>query len=73
MLKAVRAFMFVLLLTCSTQAGEMPNGSPQPPPPPQPTSVIEEEAPTEGETSNDLTDTLTEAALSVLNNVLALL
>jgi len=74
MLKAARASMLILVLACSTHAGEMQNGSPQPPqPPPPPANVIEEEAPTGDETSNDLTDTLTEAALSVLNSVLALL
>jgi len=73
MLKAARASILILVLACSVQAGHMQNGSPTPPPPPPPTNVIEEEAPTEGETSSDLADTLTEAALSVLNNVLALL
>ena len=52
----------------------MPSGSsePQPPPPPPPPPVVEEPA-AEGQTTNILTDTLTEAALSVLNNLLTLL
>ena len=77
MVKVIRASVLVLLLACAAQAGEMQNGLPQPPPPPQtnsadPTPPVEgEEA--EGDVPDDVTNTLTEAALSVLNNVLALL
>ncbi|HEX8351901.1 MAG TPA: hypothetical protein VF611_03185 [Pyrinomonadaceae bacterium] len=73
MSKVIRASLFVLLLACSTQAGEMQHGSPQPPLP-QPTPQVEEKEPTaEEDTPDDVTDTLIEAALSVLNTLLALL
>ena len=70
--KAIRALMLSLLLVCSAQAGYIPNDSPTPPPP-QPASSVEEEPAAEGDMQNGLADTLTEAALSVLNNVLGLL
>jgi hypothetical protein len=81
MFKIIRACVFVLLLACATQAGEMQNGAPQPPPPAPSTATAQEEAMTmavmeeegEGDLSNSVSDTLTEAALSVLGNVLALL
>lgn len=76
MFKIIRASVLVLLLACSAQAGEIQNGLPQPPPPPPPTEPAQEEMTTEGEegdSTQDLADTLTEAALSVLDNVLALL
>jgi len=76
MIKAVRVSVLILLLTCSAQAGYMPSGSSEPtppPPPPSPVVVEEEEPTTESQTTSDVTDTLAEAALSVLNNVLALL
>ncbi len=77
MIKFVRAAALVLLLACSTQAGDIQNGSPQPPPPSAPASSTADEpvlaVTAEGDGANDLADTLTEAALSLLNNVLALL
>jgi hypothetical protein len=52
----------------------MQNGSPQPPPPPPVPLVAEQEAePEVYYMPSDVTDILTEAALSVLNNALALL
>jgi hypothetical protein len=55
----------------------MQNGAPQPTPPPASPLVVAEEPTTTTETEDDLsfnlTETLTEAALSVLDNVLALL
>jgi hypothetical protein len=51
----------------------MQNGPPQPPPPEPTPLVAEEETAEGGGLPSDVTDTLTEAALSVLNNVLALL
>lgn len=74
MVKVIRASVLVLILACSTRAGEMQNGSPEPPPPPAPVVVLEDKkTPDEGDPSGDLMQTLTEVALSVLDNVLALL
>ncbi len=50
----------------------MPNGSPEPPPPSQPASATEDAA-AEGYMQNGVAATLAEAALSVLNSMLALL
>lgn len=75
MFKILRASVLVLLLACAAQAGEIQNGSPQPTPQPS-TERAQEETTTEeaeGDSTYDLADTLTEAALSVLDNVLALL
>jgi hypothetical protein len=71
MVKAIRASVLIILLACSAQAGDMPNGTPTPPP--QPAQTTEEESTAQGDTPSDAADTLIEAALSVLNNVLALL
>jgi len=60
--KAIRASVLVLLLACSTQAGWMGNGSPEPPPPSQPAGGEM----TTGEISNDITDTLTQVTLDLL-------
>ena len=80
MIKFVRASALVLLLACSALAGDIQNGSPQPPPPSSSTSsttttdeTATDETAAEGDVSNDLADPLTGAALSLLNNVLALL
>ena len=81
--KAIRASMFVLLLACSTYAGDIQNGSPTQPPPnvagwihndsPAPADS-EEELAASGYTQNDVAGALAEAALVVLNSgVLALL
>jgi hypothetical protein len=74
MIKAIRVPVLILLLACSTQAGYIPNGTaqPTPTPTPAPTYFVEEE-PSDGETNDDVTDVLAEAALSVLDTVLALL
>ena len=75
MIKAARVSVLILLLACSTQAGYIPNGTAQPTPTPTPApTYFDEEEPTDGETNtDDVTDVLAEAALSVLNTVLALL
>jgi hypothetical protein len=63
--KAIRAFVLVLLLSYSAQAGWMQNGSPEPPPPSPPASAVQE--PTAGgEIPNDVTDSLTRMALDLL-------
>lgn len=72
MIKAVRVSVLILLLACSAQAGYIPNGVSGPAPTPTPAPAVEEPA-AEGEATGDLAEALTEAALSVLNNVLALL
>jgi hypothetical protein len=72
MVKAIRASVLILLLACSAQAGYMGNGSPEPPPPP-PAPAVQQTATTNGEMPNDAAATITEAALTVLNTVLALL
>jgi hypothetical protein len=74
MVKAIRVPVLILLLAGSTQAGYMPNGSaqPTPTPTPEPTYFIEEESAKE-EPTNDMAESLAEAALSVLNTMLALL
>ena len=77
MFKVARVSVLILLLACSAQAGYMPNGSPEEPPttppPPPAASVVEEEPVAASVTTNEMAGTLAEAALSVLNNVLALL
>ncbi len=76
MLKLVRISALVLLLACSARAGEVQNGSPQPPPPsPASAWLLDEPAPTTADenVTYDLADPLAEAALSLFNNVLALL
>jgi hypothetical protein len=65
--KAVRASALILLLTCSAQAGYIPNGSPEPPPPMS--NAVQEEQTADGYMPNGLTETV----LSVLGSVLALL
>ena len=74
MIKAARVSVLILVLTCSAQAGYIPNGSaqPTPTPTPEPTFFIEEE-PQGSETPSDVTQVLAEITLSVLNNMLALL
>ena len=79
--KAIRASVLILLLTCSAQAGYMPNGSPEPPPPSQPASApqggyMPNDSPTSsqptggemtaGEMLNGTTDALTQFALDLL-------
>jgi hypothetical protein len=76
MVKAARVSVLILLLACSAQAGYIPNGTSEPttpPPPPPATASAAEEESTQGASADDLGDALTEAALSLLNNVLILL
>lgn len=76
MSKVIRASALVLLLACSAQAGWIQNDSPAPPPPPA--NAIQEPATATQEpvTGSDIDDkmeaSLTDAALSFLDNVLAL-
>jgi len=70
MSKAIRASALVLLLACSAYAGDIQNGSPQPSP--QPANVVQEPT-ANGDIQNGIADAITDAALTVLNNVLALL
>lgn len=71
--KAARVSLLILLLACPVWGGEMPNGVPAPPPP-GPSMMMSAEEPISGEDMPfNATDTLTGAALSILNNVLALL
>lgn len=76
MFKIIRVCLFVLVLACSARAGEIQNGAPQPTPLPMITEISPDEpltAETEDDQTFNLAGTLTEAALSVLDNVLALL
>lgn len=74
MLKAARVSVLILLLAGSTQAGYMPSGiaQPTPTPTPQPTYSVEEKS-AEDKTADGPSGAIAEAALSVLNIVLALL
>jgi hypothetical protein len=65
MRKTLGLCLFVLLLTVSTIAGEIPNETPTPPPPSQPASTVQEPT-TAGEIPNEVTDTLTQCALELL-------
>ena len=74
MIKAARVSLLILVLTCSAQAGYIPNGTAQPTPTPTPEpSVFIEEEPEESDTSGGVAQVLAEITLSVLNNMLALL
>jgi hypothetical protein len=74
MRKVIRISALIILLACSTQAGIMGNGSPEPPPPAPP--ATNSQGPTDGEsttseaidgeTSDDTTDTLEQALLDLL-------
>ena len=72
MVKAIRASVLVLLLACSAQAGWIQNEAPAPPPPSPQTSAVQEpvnavqEPTTDGEISNNVTDSLTGIALDLL-------
>lgn len=70
--KTIRVSLLVLLLSCSAQAGIMPNDAPQPPS--QSAYSSEEGEPAEeDDTPDDAADILAEAALSLFNDMLALL
>lgn len=77
MFKIIRACLLVLVLACSARAGEIQNGAPQPTPAPMVTATVPGEPLTpeaeDDDLTSDLAGTLTETALSVLDNVLALL
>ena len=64
MRKTLGVCLLVLLLTGTTSAGIIPNGSPTPPPP-QPASATQEPT-TGGEMPNPTPDTLTQAVLDLL-------
>jgi hypothetical protein len=74
MIKAARVSLLILVLTCSAQAGYIPNGTAQPTPTPAPEPIFfVEEEPEESDAPSDVTQALAEITLSVLNNMLALL
>jgi hypothetical protein len=73
MFKAIRVSVLILVLTCSAQAGYMPNGLEEPPPPPPAPVTAYEEPTAQDQTPDDTSVVIIEAALSVLNSVLALL
>ena len=72
MRKTLGVCLLVLLLTGTTSAGIIPNGSPAPPPPSQPASAVQEptnaaDEPTlDGIIPNGATDSLTQTALDLL-------
>ena len=71
--KAIRASALVLLLACSAQAGWIQNDSPASAPAPTPSqsvNVVQEPA-TGSDTQNGAEANLTDAALRILNSVLA--
>ena len=72
MVKAIRASVLVLLLTCSARAGWIQNGSPQPEPTPAPASITQEPTTTHEDTSG-AAETLTQIALDLASSVLSLL
>ncbi len=66
MFKAARAFALILLLSCSAQAGSVPNDSGPAPPPPAP-AVLEAAADVTYETATyDAAGSLAQAALDLL-------
>lgn len=71
MRKVISVSALILTLTCSTYAGEMQNGVTGTPPPP--TTVTDSAKATDGDIQNGLTSMATEVALTLLQNVLALL
>jgi hypothetical protein len=73
MVKAAQAFVLILLLACSAQAGWMGNGSPTPPPT-SPASASQDSTGGEvttgetatGETPDNTTETLMQTTLELL-------
>ena len=63
MRKVVSVAALLLALTCSANAGDMPNGSPAPPS--QPTNAVQEPT-TDGEMQNGVAISLTQIALDLL-------
>jgi len=68
--KTVRASALVLLLACSTYAGEIQNGVTGTPPPP--TNAVQEQQTADGDIQNGAPDSFTETVLSVIERVLVL-
>lgn len=68
-MKVIRASALVLLLACSAHAGWIQNDSPAPPPPPA--NAVQEPA-TDSNTQDNAEVSVTDAALSFLESVLAL-
>jgi hypothetical protein len=71
MRKAISASALILALACTIHAGDMQNGAPSTPPPPQ--SATQEAQTPVGDTPDGEPDYLTEAVLTVVESVLALL
>lgn len=74
MRKAISILVLALTLTCSTYAGEMPNGAPAPPTP-QPTPAVQEPT-TDGIINTPLTtdaDMQNDAAVTFMQVILNLL
>jgi hypothetical protein len=71
MSKAIRASVLILLLSCSAQAGYIPNETPVPPP--SQSTVAAQETTTDGYIPNEAADSLTQLALDLLVFLPALL
>jgi hypothetical protein len=69
MRKTISVAALLLALTCSAYAGDIQNDSPAPP---KSANTIQEPT-TDGDIQNGVADTITDTALTLLNNVLALL
>jgi hypothetical protein len=69
--KAIRTSALILLLACSAQAGWMVNGDAEPPPVEQKTTSTVQE-PTEGDTQDEATDSLTQTVLNLIAGVFSL-
>lgn len=72
MRKTISASALILALTCTIHAGDMQNGAPSAPPPPPQSATQEAQTPV-GDTAEGEPDYLTEAVLTVVERVLALL
>jgi hypothetical protein len=68
--KAVRALVLVLVLACTTYAGDIQNGITGTPPPPQ--NATQEQQTVDGDIQNGVADSLSETVLSVIERVLVL-
>jgi hypothetical protein len=73
MRKAINASALILALACTTHAGDMQNGVAGTTPTPTPQSVTQEAQTPVGDTPDGDPDYLTEAVLTVVESVLALL
>lgn len=72
MRKAISASALILALACTIHAGDMQNGAPSMPPPPPQSAPQEAQTPV-SDTPEVEPDYLTEAVLTVVESVLALL